>query len=105
MLFRSLTREQIGEIVTIQVARLVARVNDRGLDVELSDSAVELIGNLGYDPTYGARPLKRVIQKKLIDPLAIGILDGSFSEGDLVRVDNKDGELVLAAQPASVTAA
>ena len=103
--FDALSREQIGEIVTIQVARLVSRVNDRGLDVELTDSAVELIGNLGYDPTYGARPLKRVIQKKLIDPLAIGILDGSFSEGDLVSVDNEDGELVLTAKPASAPAA
>ncbi len=99
--FDSLSREQIGEIVSIQVARLVARVNDRGLDVELTDGARELIGNLGYDPTYGARPLKRVIQKKLIDPLAVGILDGSFKEGDLVKVDNKDGELVLKAGPAS----
>jgi ATP-dependent Clp protease ATP-binding subunit ClpB len=103
--FDALSREQIGEIVTIQVARLVSRVNDRGLDVELTDSAVELIGNLGYDPTYGARPLKRVIQKKLIDPLAIGILDGSFNEGDLVSVDNNDGELVLTAKPASAPAA
>ncbi len=99
--FDSLSREQIGEIVSIQVARLVARVNDRGLDVELTDGARELIGNLGYDPTYGARPLKRVIQKKLINPLAVGILDGSFKEGDLVKVDNKDGELVLKAEPAS----
>ncbi len=99
--FDSLSREQIGEIVSIQVARLVARVNDRGLDVELTDGARELIGNLGYDPTYGARPLKRVIQKKLINPLAVGILDGSFKEGDLVKVDNKDGELVLKAGPAS----
>ncbi len=99
--FDSLSREQIGEIVSIQVARLVARVNDRGLDVELTDGARELIGNLGYDPTYGARPLKRVIQKKLINPLAVGILDGTFKEGDLVKVDNKDGELVLKAGPAS----
>ncbi len=99
--FDSLSREQIGEIVSIQVARLVTRVNDRGLDVELTDGARELIGNLGYDPTYGARPLKRVIQKKLINPLAVGILDGTFKEGDLVKVDNKDGELVLKARPAS----
>jgi ATP-dependent Clp protease ATP-binding subunit ClpB len=103
--FDSLTREQIGEIVTIQVARLVSRVNDRGLDVELTDSAVELIGNLGYDPTYGARPLKRVIQKKLIDPLAVGILNGSFKEGDLVKVDNDGGELALTAEPVSAPVA
>jgi ATP-dependent Clp protease ATP-binding subunit ClpB len=54
-----------------------------------------LIGNLGYDPTYGARPLKRVIQKRLVDPLALAILEGRFSAGDTVRVDAADGELTL----------
>uniref|UniRef100_A0A6J6A0M5 Unannotated protein n=1 Tax=freshwater metagenome TaxID=449393 RepID=A0A6J6A0M5_9ZZZZ len=103
--FDPLTREQIGEIVTIQVRRLIARVNDRGLDVELTDDAIELIGNLGYDPTYGARPLKRVIQKKLIDPLAVGILNGTFKEGDMVQVSSSDGELLLEAEPASAPVA
>jgi ATP-dependent Clp protease ATP-binding subunit ClpB len=73
----------------------VARVRERGIEVELTDRARELLGNLGYDPTYGARPLKRVIAKRLVDPLALAILEGDFREGDTVRVDAGDGELVL----------
>ena len=100
--FDALTREQIGEIVDLQVARLIERVRTRGIEVELTDDARTLLGNLGYDPTYGARPLKRVIQKRLVDPLAIGILEGRFGEGDLVRVEASGGELVLEnAGPAS----
>ena len=72
------------------------RVRERGIEVELTDRARELLGNLGYDPTYGARPLKRVIQKRLVDPLALAILEGDFREGDTVRVDAGDGDLVLA---------
>jgi ATP-dependent Clp protease ATP-binding subunit ClpB len=93
--FASLTREQIAEIVDLQVAVLVRRVRERGVEVELSDAARTLIGNLGYDPTYGARPLKRVIQKRLVDPLALAILEGRFGPGDTVAVDAADGELVL----------
>jgi ATP-dependent Clp protease ATP-binding subunit ClpB len=93
--FESLTREQIGEIVDLQVERLIARVRERGIEVELTDDARTLLGNLGYDPTYGARPLKRVIQKRLVDPLALAILQGEFREGDTVRADARDGEIVL----------
>ena len=102
--FHSLTREQISEIVDLQVARLIERVRERGIEVELTDGARTLLGNLGYDPTYGARPLKRVIQKRLVDPLALAILEGRFTSGDLVRVDNAEGELVLerAEEPAHV---
>ena len=63
--------------------------------IELTDAARELLGNLGYDPTYGARPLKRVIQKRLVDKLALALLEGEFPEGDTVRVDAADGELVI----------
>ena len=102
--FEPLSREQIGEIVDLQVARLIQRVRERGIEVELTDSARTLLGNLGYDPTYGARPLKRVIQKRLVDPLALAILEGRFTSGDVVRVDNAEGELVLerAEEPAHV---
>ncbi|MGZ4270630.1 MAG: AAA family ATPase, partial [Solirubrobacteraceae bacterium] len=93
--FHSLDREQIGSIVELQVDRLVRRVRERGIEVELSDAARVLLGDLGYDPTYGARPLKRTIQKRLVDPLALAILEGRFREGDTVRVDARDGELVL----------
>jgi ATP-dependent Clp protease ATP-binding subunit ClpB len=93
--FAPLTREQIGEIVDLQVARVIQRVREREIEVELTDAARTLLGNLGYDPTYGARPLKRVIQKRLVDPLALAILEGRFVAGDTVVVDASDGEIVL----------
>ncbi len=101
--FDPLSREQLREIVDIQVARLVARVREREIEIELTDDARTLLGNLGYDPSYGARPLKRVIQKRLVDPLALAILEGRFVPGDTVRVDASDGELVL--ERAEATAA
>ena len=76
--------------------KLIHRVRERGVEVELTDAAKELIGNLGYDPTYGARPLKRVIQKQLVDKLALKLLEGEFGPGDTVKVDAADGELVFA---------
>jgi ATP-dependent Clp protease ATP-binding subunit ClpB len=103
--FDSLTREQIGAIVDLQVARVAERLAQRGITVELTHDALTLIGNLGYDPVYGARPLKRVIQKRLVDPLALGILDGRFREGDAVRADARDGELVLEAAAGEPVAA
>ncbi len=93
--FHALDRAQLGEIVDIQVTRLVGRVRERGIEVQLTDDARTLLGDLGHDPTYGARPLKRVIQKRLVDPLAIAILEGSYREGDTVLVSAVDGELVL----------
>ncbi|HEX6391070.1 MAG TPA: AAA family ATPase, partial [Solirubrobacteraceae bacterium] len=100
--FDSLSRTEIGSIVDLQVQRLVQRVRARGIEIELTDPARQLLGDLGYDPTYGARPLKRVIQRRLIDPLALAILEGDFREGDTVHVDAGDGDLVLsvAAEPA-----
>ena len=71
------------------------RVAERGIELVLTDEAKTLLGNLGYDPTYGARPLKRVIQKRLVDPLALAILEGRFVDGDTVTVDAVDGEVVF----------
>jgi ATP-dependent Clp protease ATP-binding subunit ClpB len=93
--FQPLSRDQIGEIVDLQVERLARRVEERGIQIELTEDARTLLGNLGYDPTYGARPLKRVIQKRLIDKLAMAILEGAFREGDVVIVDAADGELTF----------
>src|SRR5439155_12068123 len=98
--FHQLTREEIARIVDLQVERLAGRVRERGVEIELTDEARTLIGNLGYDPTYGARPLKRVIQKQLIDKLALGLLEGRFAEGDRVLVDASDGELTFTKAPA-----
>jgi ATP-dependent Clp protease ATP-binding subunit ClpB len=102
--FESLTREQIGEIVELQVAKLTERVREKGIELELTEDARTLLGNLGYDPTYGARPLKRVIQKRLVDRLALKLLEGEFTDGDRVLADASDGDLTFeragAAQPA-----
>jgi ATP-dependent Clp protease ATP-binding subunit ClpB len=102
--FKPLTREQIGEIVDLQVARVIERVREREIEVELTEAARTLLGNLGYDPTYGARPLKRVIQKRLVDPLALAILEGRFGAGDTVLVDAADGEIVLERAEAAAVA-
>jgi ATP-dependent Clp protease ATP-binding subunit ClpB len=93
--FDALTREQISEIVDLQVARVIARVAERGVNVTLADRARELIANMGYDPTYGARPLRRVIQKQLTDRLALALLAGEIREGDTVKVDTREGELAI----------
>ncbi|HEV2944181.1 MAG TPA: AAA family ATPase [Solirubrobacteraceae bacterium] len=93
--FKALTREQISEIVDLQVSLVIARVAERGVDVTLTDEAKQLLANMGYDPTYGARPLRRVIQKQLTDRLALALLQGEIHEGDSVAVDAVDGELEL----------
>jgi ATP-dependent Clp protease ATP-binding subunit ClpB len=100
--FDSLTREQIGEIVELQVAKVIERLAERGIEVSLSDGARELLGNMGYDPVYGARPLRRVIQKQLTDRLALALLKGEIRAGDSVDVDARDGNLVLDKSGAAV---
>jgi ATP-dependent Clp protease ATP-binding subunit ClpB len=102
--FDALTREQLGRIVELQVARLVGRVSERGVTVELTEAARVLLGDMGYDPTYGARPLKRVIQKHLVDRLALGLLQGDFAAGDTVVVDAEDAELTFARVASAVPA-
>jgi ATP-dependent Clp protease ATP-binding subunit ClpB len=95
VIFHRLSKADIGRIVELQVDQLVGRVHKRGIEIELTDDARTLLGNLGYDPTYGARPLKRVIQKQLVDKLALKILEGEFREGDVVRVDAREGEIAF----------
>ncbi len=106
VIFHRLSKQDIGRIVELQVDQLVGRVRERGIEIELSEEARTLLGNLGYDPTYGARPLKRVIQKQLVDRLALKILEGEFREGDVVRVDAHEGEVAFerAEAPASAAA-
>jgi ATP-dependent Clp protease ATP-binding subunit ClpB len=104
VIFHRLSKQDIGRIVELQVNQLIGRVHERGIEVELSDEAKTLLGNLGYDPTYGARPLKRVIQKQLVDKLALKLLEGEFREGDMVRVAAADGELLFESVGASVAA-
>ena len=95
IIFHGLTKEHLMEIVEIQVRRLRELLSDRQLRIELTDAAKAHLADEGYDPAYGARPLKRVIQRQVQDPLALGLLKGDFSEGDLVRVDARDGRLTF----------
>jgi ATP-dependent Clp protease ATP-binding subunit ClpB len=103
--FKPLTREQLGEIVELQLTRLRERLAERGLQLELTDAAKELIAEAGWDPTYGARPLKRALQRLIENPLALRLLEGDFAEGDTVRVDAQDGELAFTRAEAAVAAA
>ncbi len=93
--FSALDRSQIGEIVVLQARRVVDRLAERGIALELTPEARQLIGDLGYDPVYGARPLKRVIQKKLVDVLAMTVLQGEIRDGGSVSVSVAGGELVF----------
>jgi ATP-dependent Clp protease ATP-binding subunit ClpB len=93
--FHALGREHIRAIIDVQLASLLRRLEDRKLRLVLTDSAREFIIEEGYDPVYGARPLKRTLQRRLLDPLALAVLQGTFEEGDTVRADAKDGALVL----------
>ncbi len=102
--FESLTREQLSEIVELQVARVIERVAERGVSLTLTDEARELLGNMGYDPNYGARPLRRVIQKQLTDRLALALLAGEIRSGDSVTVDVVDGALALEKAASGVAA-
>ncbi|MBV9929965.1 MAG: ATP-dependent chaperone ClpB [Alphaproteobacteria bacterium] len=95
ILFHRLAAEHMGPIVDIQVARLGRLLADRKIRVDLTDAARAWLGRVGYDPVYGARPLKRAVQKYLQDPLADAILRGEISDGATVRVDEGDGALVL----------
>jgi len=104
VIFHRLSKADIGRIVELQVAQLVGRVREKGIEIQLTDEARTLLGNLGYDPTYGARPLKRVIQKQLVDKLALKLLEGEFGEGDVVRVDARDGEIAFERVEAAATA-
>ena len=95
ILFHGLTREHLGQIVDIQVGRLNRLLAERRLQVELTPAAKEYLADTGYDPVYGARPLKRVIQREVQDPLALQLLQGAFKEGDRVLVDARDGALTF----------
>jgi len=98
VVFKSLGREEIARIVSIQIAHLVKRLADKRITLTLTPAAVELLAQEGYDPVYGARPLKRTIQRVVQDPLALKLLEGTFKEGDAVVADAKGGEIVFRKQ-------
>jgi ATP-dependent Clp protease ATP-binding subunit ClpB len=93
IVFRRLTEDQLTKIVDIQLRRLESRLADRRVTLVVTDAARKLLAKRGWDPVYGARPLKRTIQRLMQDPLAMMLLEGKFSEGDTIEVDIRDGEL------------
>src|SRR5262249_48460042 len=95
VIFKPLGREEIEKIGTIQLRYLQKRLADKRITLELTQAAEELLAKEGYDPVYGARPLKRTIQRLIQDPLALQILNGAFKEGDTVVVDAKRGQVGL----------
>jgi ATP-dependent Clp protease ATP-binding subunit ClpB len=103
--FKALSREQIGEIVDMQLVRLRARLAERGIELDLTDAAKEALGDAGWDPAYGARPLKRAIQRLVENPLALRLLEGDFGDGDTIRVDAQNGDLVFQKVEAAAPAA
>jgi ATP-dependent Clp protease ATP-binding subunit ClpB len=95
VVFHPLTEQHIEQIVDIQLSRLRKLLADRKLSLELTNRAKQHLAQIGYDPAFGARPLKRAIQHALQDPIALAILQGRYREGDVIRVDARDGELVI----------
>ena len=98
IIFDRLTEEDLKHIVEIQLRRLVRRLENQKITLELTDAAKAFIASHGYDPVYGARPLKRAIQKDILDPLSMDILEGKFHEGQAIRVDAKNGALDFTAR-------
>ncbi len=96
IVFDRLSRDDLRKIVDIQLESLRARLAQRRIDLAVSDDALQMLADRGYDPVYGARPLKRVIQRDLADPLAIALLGDEFVDGDTVKVSTGDGDLVIA---------
>jgi ATP-dependent Clp protease ATP-binding subunit ClpB len=103
--FQPLTREQIAEIVELQLERLRARLAERHIELELTDAAKETLSEAGWDPAYGARPLKRAIQRLVENPLALRLLEGGFVDGDTIRVDAEGGEIRFERLAAAAAAA
>ncbi|HKP17259.1 MAG TPA: ATP-dependent chaperone ClpB [Gaiellaceae bacterium] len=103
--FHPLSRGQLGEIVELQLRRLRERMAERGLSLELTPAAKEAVAEAGWDPTYGARPLKRALQRLVENPLALRLLEGDFVEGDTILVEERNGELVFEKAAAIAAAA
>jgi ATP-dependent Clp protease ATP-binding subunit ClpB len=97
IVFHSLTKDQLSRIVQIQLDGLMRRLGERKIAIEFSDAATELLIEEGYDPVYGARPLKRTIQRRVLDPLALKVLQGEFKEGDTIVVDADGDQLAFRA--------
>jgi ATP-dependent Clp protease ATP-binding subunit ClpB len=89
LIFNPLTKDILKQIVEIQANRMKRFIQEKNIDIKLTDRAKEFFADIGFDPVYGARPLKRALQKEILNPLALKILDKTFKEGDTVLVDFK----------------
>jgi ATP-dependent Clp protease ATP-binding subunit ClpB len=98
VIFEPLSREQIGEIVEIQLKRVSDRLADRNIELRITPAAREWLGNRGYDPVYGARPLKRLVQREVLDSLAMKLLNGELHDGEVVTIDSSPAGLTFQAQ-------
>jgi ATP-dependent Clp protease ATP-binding subunit ClpB len=105
IVFRALTQEQLAAIVDIQLRRLEKRLAERKIAITVTDAARKLLAERGWDPVYGARPLKRAIQRLVQDPLAMQLLEGKFAEGDTIEVGAKRGEMVFSKSKVAIGAA
>ena len=99
VVFEPLGKEQLAEIAELQLQRLRARLAERKLSLELTDAAKDVLAEAGWDPAYGARPLKRALQRLVENPLAQRLLEGEFAEGDVIRIDAQNGELAFERAP------
>jgi ATP-dependent Clp protease ATP-binding subunit ClpB len=95
IIFDRLSDEEIKHIVGLQLDRLAKRLEGQNILLEVTPGARALVAKEGYDPVYGARPLKRAIQREILDPLSMEILQGRFKEGDRIEVEEKDGEITF----------
>ncbi len=96
IIFNPLTKNLLKQIVEIQLNRMKKYIREKKIDIRLTDNAKEYFADIGYDPVYGARPLKRALQREILNPLALRILDGTFKEGDVVLVDYEEGKITFA---------
>ncbi|PYQ31089.1 MAG: ATP-dependent chaperone ClpB [Acidobacteria bacterium] len=104
IVFHSLDLSQIKQIIGIQLKRLAKRIEERGLTIDISDHAKEVLAQEGFDPAFGARPLKRALQREIIDPLAIRLLEGQFKPGDTVFVNGTaNGKIELSLEPEAIS--
>jgi ATP-dependent Clp protease ATP-binding subunit ClpB len=95
IIFHALGKKEIEKIVELQLLRLSDRLQERQITLEVMPAARALLADLGYEPAYGARPLKRTIQREVMDPLALQILEGKYKEGDTARIDAADGQFTF----------
>ena len=99
IIFHALEMGHIKRIIEIQLKKLTGMLSERGLTVDISEHAKEFLAREGYDPAFGARPLKRTLQKEIIDPLAMRLLEGKFKPGDTVFVNMRNGKVDMSLEP------